>query len=62
MVFVISPPFLPILVTSFYIGTEKVMYFSEFFPKQLNCPSDSSASILFKVINLARSFVKNYGN
>ena len=42
--FSISSPFLLILVTSFSIGTEKVMYFSLFFPEQLNCFSNSSAN------------------
>ena len=40
---VISSSFLSILVTSFPIGTEKVRYFSVFFPKQLNFPSHLSA-------------------
>ena len=31
--FVVSSPFLSILVTSFSIGLVKVMYFSVFFPK-----------------------------
>ena len=35
--------FLSILVTSFSIGTEKVMYFSLFFPKKVNCFSNLSA-------------------
>ena len=35
--FVISSPFLSILVTFFSIGTVKVMYFSVFSPKQVNC-------------------------
>ena len=34
--FVISSAFLPILVTSFSIGTVKFMYFSVFSPKQGN--------------------------
>ena len=41
--FAISSPFLSILVTSFSIGTVKVMYFSVFSPKQVNCFSNSSA-------------------
>ena len=53
MVFVNSFPFLPILVTSFSIGTEKVIYFSVFSPKQIN---------YVKVIIIIWSFVKNYGN
>ena len=44
MLFAISFPFLPGLVTSFSIGTEKVMYVSLFSSKQVNCPSDSPAS------------------
>ena len=49
IVFVISFPFLLILVTSFSIGTEKVMSFSVFSPKQVICPSNSSAiSIMIK--------------
>ena len=36
-IFVISFPFLLILVSSFSFGTVKVMYFSGFSPKQLNC-------------------------
>ena len=44
MAFVISFPFLSILITSFSIGTVKVMYFSVFYPKQVNFPSNSSAS------------------
>ena len=35
--FVISSPFLSILASSFSFGTVKVMYFSGFSPKQLNC-------------------------
>ena len=37
MLSVISPPFLSHLVTFFYNGTVKVMYFSGFYPKQVNC-------------------------
>ena len=37
MVFVISSPFLSILVISSCTGTENVMYFSVFSPKQVNC-------------------------
>ena len=44
MVFVISSQFLPILLTSFSIGTEKVMFFTVFSPKKENCSSGSSAS------------------
>ena len=36
--------FLSILVTYFSIGTEKVMFFSVFFPKQVNYPSNSSTT------------------
>ena len=35
--FVISSPFLSILVTSFSIGIANVMYFSVFYPKQVSC-------------------------
>ena len=42
--FVNSSPFLSILVTSFSIETIKVMYFSVFSPKQVNCFSNSSAN------------------
>ena len=38
IVFVISYPFLPVLLTSLSVVTEKVMYFPVFSPKQLNCP------------------------
>ena len=41
--FVISIPFLQILVTSFSIGTVKVMFFSVFSPKQVNWILNSSA-------------------
>ena len=44
MVFMISFPFLSILINSFSIGTEKVMYFSVFSPKQVNSPSNSSTT------------------
>ena len=37
-------PFLPVLLTSFSLGIEKVMYFSAISPKQVNCPLTSSAS------------------
>ena len=40
--FVISSPFLSILVTSVSIGTVNVMYFSVFSPKQVNCFLSSS--------------------
>ena len=43
MFFVISTPFLSILVTSFTIGTVKVMSFLVFSPKQVNCFLNSSA-------------------
>ena len=35
-----------LLSSSFLIGTEKVMYFSVFFPKQLKLPLNSSTSCL----------------
>ena len=45
MVFIlISFPLLSILVNSFSIGTETVMYFSVFPPKQVSCFSNSFAS------------------
>ena len=44
MVFVISFPFLSILVTTFSIETENVMYFSVCSPKQVNCFSYSSGN------------------
>ena len=44
MVFVNSFQFLPILATSFSIGTGKGFVFSVFFPKQVNYPSNSFAS------------------
>ena len=44
MGFVISSPFLPILLTSFPIGTKSVIHFSVFCSKQLNYNSNSSAS------------------
>ena len=44
MAFAIFSPFLPILLTSFFIETEKIIYFSVFSPKQVTCPSNSSAS------------------
>ena len=40
----ISFPFLLIFVTFFSIGTKKAMYFSVFSPRQVNYPSNSSAS------------------
>ena len=40
--FVISSPFLSILITSFFIGTVKVMYFSASSPKHVNCFLNSS--------------------
>ena len=40
----ISFLFLLIFLTSFSIGTEKAMYFSVFSPRQVNYPSNSSAS------------------
>ena len=44
MVFVMSYPFLSILVTSLSIRTENVIYFSVLSPTQVNCFSSSSAS------------------
>ena len=44
MVFIISPSFLSILVTSFWMGTEKFMHFSVFSLKLVNCFSNSSAN------------------
>ena len=44
MGFVLSSPFLPILVTSFCIGTEKVMCFSVFSPKHVSYFSNSSVN------------------
>ena len=44
MFFVISSLFLSILVTSFSIGTIKVMCFSVFFPKQVKCFLNSFAN------------------
>ena len=37
------------LSRSFLIGTEKVMYFSVFFPKHSNLSSNSSPTILDKI-------------
>ena len=37
-------PFYSILETSFFIETKMVIYFSVYSPKQVNCPSGSSAS------------------
>ena len=42
MAFIFSSLSLAILLTSLIIGTENVLYFSIFFPKQLNYPSNSS--------------------
>ena len=44
----ISSPFLPAPLTSFAIGTDKVLYFSVFSPKQLNSSSNSFASSFMK--------------
>ena len=44
MFFVILFPFLSVPVTSFSIGTEKVIYFLAFSPKEVNCFSSSSAN------------------
>ena len=62
MAFVIFSPFLLILLTSFSTATEKVMYFSVFSPKQVNCPLNSSNSFYDKMIIVVRSIVKNYCN
>ena len=59
MVFVISPPFILIIITSFCIETEKVMYCLIFSPKQVNCPSNSSSSSYEKMIIIVRSIVRN---
>ena len=56
LVFMISFLFLSILVTSFSIETVKVMYFSGFFHKQVNCSSNSSASFFV----IVRFILKNY--
>ena len=42
--FLISSPFLSVLLTSFSIGTVKVILFSVFSPKQVNCFLNSSAN------------------
>ena len=57
---VISSPFLSSLVTSFSIGTVKVLYFSVFSPKQVNC----FFKLFFydKMIIIVRSIMKNYRN
>ena len=44
MVFLICSSYLPILLISFSIGTEKDMYFSVFSPKQVKSPLNFSAS------------------
>ena len=44
MVFEISFPFLQILVTSFFVGTQKALWLSEFSPRQLNSSSNSFGS------------------
>ena len=36
MIFVVFSPSLLILLTSFVIGTEKILYFPVFYPRQLN--------------------------
>ena len=52
MVFPISFPFLPILVTYFVIGTENVLQkFSVFSPRQLNSLSNSFACSLWSSDN-----------
>ena len=63
IVFMISFQFLSILVTSFSVGAEMIMYFLVFTPKQVNCPSNSSAnSFMIKMIIMVRSTVKSYGD
>ena len=64
MLFIIYFPSLLILITSFYIGNEKLMYFSVFCPKRLNCPSNSSASSFMRIVMVivTRSIMKNYKN
>ena len=37
MLLLLFSPFIPILLTSFVIGIEKVLYFLVFFLRQLNC-------------------------
>ena len=44
MVIALLFPSLSIFVTSFTIGTENVLYFSVFSPRQSNCPSNSLAN------------------
>ena len=44
MGFVISSPFLSVLLTTFVIGTESVLYFLVFSSKQLNSLSKSADS------------------
>ena len=49
MVFMISSPFLSILLTSFVIGPENVLYYSVFSLGKLNSLSNSFASsFMFK--------------
>ena len=48
MVFGISSSYSSVLVTSFSIGTEKMIYFSASSPKEVNC-FPSSFAISFKV-------------
>ena len=63
MVFVILSPLLPVLLTSFSIGTKKVI-FSVFSTKEVNCPSNFSANSIFYDIMMikVRSIMKNYVN
>ena len=52
----ISFQFLSILVTSFSVGTEMIMYFLVFIPKQVNCPSNSFAnSFMIKMIIMVKA-------
>ena len=48
MVFGISSSYSSVLVTSFSIGTEKIIYFSSSSPKEVNC-FPSSFAISFEV-------------
>ena len=44
MDFVVSSPFLSIILTTFVIGTEKVLYFPVFSPTRIDSPLNSFAS------------------
>ena len=54
MVFIISSPFLSIFLTSFIIGTEKILYFSVFSPGQLNSSSNYFRFFYDKMITIVR--------